>query len=238
MIVILSLGTILHLAFASTGWFYRYEAYLLLPALLLVSLLVYRYGAVLLNINQFFASILVLILSFAIFFPFILRSMAAFAKAKQACVNIYEQQYQMARFIKSYYPDKVVAANDIGAISFFTDAKIVDLWGLGNIDIARSRKNKSWTPVFLDSLVQSQKVSIAVIYDQWFDPAMYKSWSKSGTWTITNNVITGGETVSFYCIQGDSCIKDQQQLRDFESELPESVISEYPVTERHNLPYE
>ncbi|MBL7708382.1 MAG: hypothetical protein JNJ86_04890, partial [Chitinophagaceae bacterium] len=148
---------------------------------------------------------------------------AAFTKAKQACVNIYEQQYQVAQFLHKYYPETAVAANDIGAISFFTKAKVIDLWGLGSIEVARSRKNKSWTPEFLDSLVRNKQVSLAIVYDEWFDKRLLQRWNKVATWQISDNVITGGDTVSFYSIDSTSGQKLRRNVAAFEPLLPKKV---------------
>jgi len=40
----------------------------------------------------------------------------------------------MARFIKKYYPLQAVAVNDIGGVCFYTDARILDIFGLGDIE--------------------------------------------------------------------------------------------------------
>ncbi|MEP6682724.1 MAG: hypothetical protein ABJA35_05660, partial [Parafilimonas sp.] len=97
--IFLVVCTLLQLSFAATGWFYRYEAYLILCSTVFASILLAKYfrewrlreKKMLLPIMLFVAIILV--------FPLILRSTAAYSKASQACINIYEQQYQMANFV-------------------------------------------------------------------------------------------------------------------------------------------
>ncbi|HEU4471524.1 MAG TPA: hypothetical protein VFR58_10595 [Flavisolibacter sp.] len=227
MLALLLLSTLLHLALASTGWFYRYEAYLIAAAVVLVPAVLLKYTRE--DIMRFPKPVWgpALVLAFALLFPFVLRSSAAFTKAKQACVNIYEQQYQMARFLGTYYDKDVVAANDIGAISLYTNARVVDLWGLGSIEVARSKKGKYWTPAYLDSFVRAKDVKLAIVYDEWFDPALLGKWSKVATWQVGDNVILGGDTVSFYAINAADSGELQRNLQAFEAQLPAGVAVRY-----------
>ena len=87
-----------------------------------------------------------------LFFPVALRSASAWEKTSRACINIYEQQYQMAMFTKKYHDKNAVALNDIGAVGYYTKSNIVDLWGLANLDVNKSKRQHYWMPQFLDSL--------------------------------------------------------------------------------------
>jgi hypothetical protein len=229
MLVVLTGCTVLHLALAATGWLYRYEAYLVMMALVLIPVVFCRAdlrswwpGR-----GEWYGRSLAMVVFFALLFPLVLRSAAAYSNIRQACVNIYQQQYQMARFLAKYHRGDAVAANDIGAISFFAPIRTVDLWGLGSIDVARSRKGGYWTPDFLDSLVRKRGVSVAVVYDEWFDPALLRRWHKVASWTIRDNVILGGDTVSFYAIDDSDVSVLTGQLKAFESELPAGVTAAY-----------
>jgi hypothetical protein len=53
----------------------------------------------------------------------------------QASRNIYEQQYQMGMFLKRCYPGKAVAVNDICAVSYLADVRLVDLLGLARMPL-------------------------------------------------------------------------------------------------------
>lgn len=218
---------LMHLAFAATGWFYRYESYLVCISLIIVFVSVYKYGSSFFSLRNFSVYLFSAVILFALFFPLVLRSSAGFSKAKQACVNVYEQQYQTASFIKSSYDSAVVAANDIGALSYYTNAKTIDLWGLGNIDVAKSKKEKRCTPQFLDSLVKSKHVQLAIVYDEWFDSALLSNWTKVATWTVRDNVILGGDTVSFYTINKEDAPDLEKKLQTFESSLPKNILVKY-----------
>lgn len=227
LLVILAVTLVLHLALASTGWFYRYEAYLVLITGMIVMLILFKYPDLWWKDKSVVTQIFGVLLAFALLFPFVLRSSAAFTKASRACVNIFDQQYQMAGFLREHYNTSSVAANDIGAIAFYTQSPIVDLWGLGSIDVARSKKLKYWTPEFLDSLVRKKDVRIAIVYDEWFAPELLEKWKKVATWQIHDNVITGGEFVSFYAIEEKEVPVLLRNLTSYQSKLPKSVGVKY-----------
>lgn len=227
VLVILTACTILHLSFASTGWLYRYEAYLMLNTTLLLGGLLYKYGRELVQQRTWAGRAMLLTLAFFLFFPAILRSMAAYTKTEQACVNIYQQQYQMGLFLRKYYEKEAVAANDVGAISYFSRGNNLDLWGLGNIAVARSRKGNYWTPEFLDSLCQKRNVRIAIVFDSWFSDSLLSRWKKVATWQISNNVICGDDTVSFYAVEKGEEVLLRKDLEAFSRELPGDVRVKY-----------
>lgn len=227
-ILVMAMGvTLLHLALAATGWLYRYEAYLVLMALVVVPVVIWEARSSLFVRKDWIVRAFVVVLVFGLFFPFVLRSAAAWSNIKQACVNIYQQQYQMSRFLKKYHAGDAVAANDIGAISFYGDIKTVDLWGLGDIEVARSRKGGYWTPGFLDSLERRRNVKVMMVYDEWFSPELLSHWTKVATWTIQHNVILGGDTVSFYVPVAADAPGLEGQLKEFAASLPAGITVEY-----------
>lgn len=225
LILTLIACTLTHLCFAATGWFYRYEAYLITLSILVGGTFVAGNKAALDGKGPWVKPVFAVLL-FALFFPFLLRSAASFTKAKQACINIYEQQYQVAAFLRKYFNREHVAANDIGAMSFYTEVNMLDLWGLGNIDVARSKKGGYWTPTFLDSLAKERKTKIAVVYDEWFSPELLARWKKAGAWTISNNVICGGETVSFYVVDSTGEQQLKKALEAHKAALPATVTTQ------------
>jgi len=227
LLLLLTATTLLHLTFAATGWFYRYEAYLVFCAVLIVSVLCYRYGRGLAGGQWRWVWWAGALLVFVLSFPFLLRSSAAYTKAKRACLNIYGQQYQMGQFLKKYYDQDVVAANDIGAAGYYTNAHIVDLWGLGSIEVARSRKGHYWTPAFLDSLVRAKGARLALVFDEWFDPALLHKWTKVASWQIPDNVICGSDVVCFYAIRPEDVAAMRRNLREYQSSLPGDVRVQY-----------
>ncbi len=227
-LLLLLTGTVLlHLCLASTGWFYRYEAYLILMATVITAILCFKLGPSLWKNSPLLVKGVAVLLFGYLLLPLVLRSSAGITKATRACLNIYEQQKQMGKFLNQYYPHAAVAANDIGAIGYESSSSLVDLWGLGNIDVARARMTHRWNPDFLDSLVHQKGVQVAVVYDSWFDPALLSRWTKVGSWTIPDNVICGDASVSFYTIQAHNADSLRTALRVFSSSLPNEVSTHY-----------
>ena len=227
IIIILTACTLLHLSFAATGWFYRYEAYLIFCTFVIIPVLIYKHGREIISGGKLVLPLITIVLLFALSFPFILRSVVAFSKAKQACINIYEQQYQMGQFLKRYYPNEIIAVNDIGAVSYFTQGQNIDLWGLGNIEVTKSRKENYWTADFLDRLCKKRNVKVAIVYDSWFSDSLLKRWKKVATWQIRNNVICGDDTVSFYVTDKTQESALKKNLQEYQQSLPKDVMVEY-----------
>ncbi|MEP6466681.1 MAG: hypothetical protein ABJB05_10270, partial [Parafilimonas sp.] len=144
-----------------------------------------------------------------------------------ACINIYEQQYQMANFVNAYYNTDTIAVNDIGAVSFFNKSRVIDLWGLANMQVAKAKKDNYDTPAFLDSLTNSDHVNIAIVYDSWFDSSLLRNWQKVATWQIQNNVICGDATVSFYALKPENETSLKTNLAAFQKALPKDITVKY-----------
>ena len=227
LLLALTGATFLQLTLADTGKFYRYEAYLMLCATILLSVLLVKFGRSLIYERYKGYHLFTLLVAFFLLLPLVLRSVIANTKIKQASVNIHDQQIQMSRFIRQYYNGNGVAANDIGAIAYFTQAKIVDLWGLGDIDIARSKKGGYWTSSFLDSVSRKKGASIAIVYDSWIDASLPAAWKKAGEWKIVNNVVCGDDYVSFYAIDSSGFATLKRNLLSYQPSLPATVKVTY-----------
>jgi hypothetical protein len=227
LLLLLSVCTLLHLVFAGTGKFYRYEAYLIFCSVVVVSAMLLRYLPALSKSRSYATYALAILAAFFLFFPLLLRTTAALTKAKQACINIYEQQYQMARFLRQHYPSDAFAANDIGAVSFYTDGRVLDLWGLGDNEVARSKKGGYWTSEFLEEMGKKKGVKMAVLYDSWLGASLPKGWKRVGTWKIQNNVVCGDDTATFYATTENEKEGLAQRLRSYEPSLPPGVEVKY-----------
>jgi hypothetical protein len=226
VLILLIFCTFLQLALASTGWFYRYEAYLFMNSVLIVSVMLCKFGSGVLSgfrrqplVTGFIFSGLLL--------PAGLRCGDAFIQATGACVNIYDQQFQMARFLKTYYDDQTVAANDIGAIAYYKNKRPLDLFGLASIKVARSIKNNYNSPAFLDSLSKSEQVGIAALYERWFSDSLLVRWDKVATWTIPNNVICADSVVTFYALDKANIPELRKNLKEYQPVLPAGVRVKY-----------
>ena len=193
----------------------------------ILGLLVYKYGRETIRHSGISACLMMGVLLFGLLFPLVLRSLSAFSKTSTASINIYQQQYQMGLFLHQFYDHEVIAINDIGAVSYLTSGPDLDLWGLGNIKVARSRKNQYWTPDFLDSLCKGSHAKLAIVYKTWFSDSLLSRWTKVASWQIQNNVICGEDRVYFYAIDPSSVTGLKKNLEAFAPGLPGTVSVSY-----------
>jgi len=66
------------------------------------------------------------------------------------------------------------------------------------------------------------------VYDHWFDVygGIPSQWIKVGQWKISNNVVCGGDTVSFYAVDPNEQNRLCDSLRHFSQNLPQNVAQE------------
>jgi hypothetical protein len=226
---------LLHIAFASIGWFYRYEAYLVALGVVTVGMClpaahrgVGRRGT--------FQTLAILLILAA---PLLVRSVEP--RVSKACRNIYEQQYQMGLFLHDYYTGRTVVANDVGAVNYLADVRCLDLVGLASVEVARLRVERKWDAQRLQQLVESKDAAVAVVYDSWIDdiPGMTPvpgNWRKAGQWKIADNVICGNDTVSFYALSSAEFEPLVAHLAAFSPRLPASVTQSGAYTKRLRSP--
>ena len=163
-------------------------------------------------------------LALLLFFPLAVKGGSLLRFLPQCTTNIYEQQYQMGRFVHRYYEHSNVGLNDIGAVNFLADFHCLDLWGLANVDVARLRQKHAFGMTDIDRLAQQSGTRIAIIYDDWFPGMVPRTWIRVGRWTIQENIVAGRDTVSFYAMNPAEAAYLSQCLEDFSTELPADVI--------------
>jgi hypothetical protein len=225
--------TLVHLQFARLGWFYRYEAYLIALGIVIVAAGLgalplaarWRERPALRVAWLGYAGAALLIGLLAV--PYAVRAARSLATTPIATNNIYQQQVQMGLFLAQYYDDSSVVANDIGAISFFSNSDLLDLWGLGTKETATLIMRDEDTIEATDKLAQQRNSKIAIIYDHGNAP---ESWLKVGEWTVSSPV-TVEPTVSIYAIDPAEVSPLIEHLREFAAQLPPGVSQSGLYTE-------
>ncbi|MBR9680432.1 MAG: hypothetical protein GOU98_01250 [Candidatus Altiarchaeota archaeon] len=135
--------------------------------------------------------------------PTILMSSLYLVRAVGAPHDIYIQQYSLSQFIKQNNFDSV-ALNDIGTTSFYSNTKIVDLFGLGNNEILDSKIKGEYSSKLVYNV--SKDVSIAAIYDDWFLGYIPNNFKKVGDLTFNFKVISGKDKIGLYEINEDDLV--------------------------------
>jgi hypothetical protein len=201
-----------HLQLAAVGG-YRYEAYLMVLGLVAVAVT----SVPMQNTRS-------LVLAAALLIPLMTRAYQATTTTPTAVANVYQQQYQMGLFIRTYYSGATVAVNDIGAASFLGDhSRILDLVGLANMESARATLANALDARFYERLTRKEKVDIAIVYEQWFSGQLPPDWRKVATWTIPNRVAAAYDTVTFFAASDAREPRLVTSLRAFSGSLPADV---------------
>jgi len=207
-LVIAAATIVLHASFAKSGWLFRYESYAVSLSLAALAGPLWEARSTLRTYALPFALLAL---------PVALRGTRSLITTPKASYNIYEQQLQMARFVAQYYPDQPIVIQDVGAISYFSDPRVVDLIGLGSPAVARLKLVGAFHGAAVDAVAQGNK--IAIVYDKMARPP----WKKVGSWVISDNVVCEESRVSFYAIDPGEDARLVASLREFAPLLPATV---------------
>jgi hypothetical protein len=79
----------------------------------------------------------------------------------------YLEEYQTAQFIRLYYPADAVIVNDLGAVTYYTQARILDLVGLGDIEPLKIMRRAAYTSRDVTAWTAPYQPSIAIVQLGW-----------------------------------------------------------------------
>jgi hypothetical protein len=212
-----------HFALARYNHVYRYEAYLMAAAWLVFWKTICQSGLVRKTASlwkefreQPFTGLLygLLLLS-----P-LWRSIDSYATGTRAMVNIYQQQVQTGKFIGQHFNKAVVGAIDIGAIAWYSDCKLIDLWGLADMDIARLKMARQYEVEPIHGLCVKKKMEVAVVYGNLMP---HPAWQKVESWIIPNNAVCARDTLFFVAFTPESRAQLKNALQSYRKQLPGDV---------------
>lgn len=221
---VLLLMSLAHFLFSRYGHVFRYEAYLMGLSWLVIWKTLVQSGFASRNyLLQLIRKkdIMVMVLIPVMALSPVYRSIISFVDGSIAMVNIFEQQVQTALFVKSFYNKDRIAAIDVGAIAYYADCRLEDLWGLGTMDFARLKLEGRYGPHEIDSVCRKLGVEMAIGYG---NPIREPGWKIAGSWAIQNNQVCARDTVDFYALNPLAFQKLKKNLDEFRSELPSTVL--------------
>ncbi len=141
----------------------------------------------------------------------------------RAAHNIYQEQFQMARFVRQFCP-VTAAANDIGLVTYENKNYVLDLVGLANKETQDLMTDS--TGVKLQTLIAKYNIKLVMIYKEWF-PAIPGSWTELGTMRIGGKIIFIGPKVVFYAVNKQEVELFENALKSFSATLPTGTGFEF-----------
>jgi hypothetical protein len=219
------IAALLHMQFADTGWLYRYEAYLVALGLLALAKSLPNDGAWWRRVARGAGinAAAVAMLAVLVGSPLVQRAVRALGETPRASKNVFDQQYQMGLFLRRFYPGASVAANDIGAISYLADVRLLDLYGLASMEAARARRANTLTRETVARLSTAHGTEIAILYRSWFARAIPREWLEVGSWQAPEQVVVADRVVSFYAVDAAARDRLAANLRAFQAQMPADI---------------
>ena len=146
--------------------------------------------------------------------------------------NIYEQQYQMHRFVVDYYKNPV-AVNDLGYVSYRNDNYVMDLFGLASLEALNHWRAKD-KPDWIDAISKEHNVKFAMVYDSWFH-RIPVNWHKVAELYLGKIKISPSDSVVSFYILNDN-IKDKiiSLLERYKHTLPQDVRLKIHINDKNN----
>ncbi len=216
---IVSLGTVsAHIIAGRFGWFFRYELYMVVfIGLLSTYFLIVKLNEET-NDSRFFIGVYIVL--FILLFHFLLKAYVfkAIQRTPLASQGIYDQQYQMHRFVTEYLRDSV-AVNDLGWVAYQNPNYVLDLWGLGSEQVRSLKANNQWDVITIDKITQEKSITLAIIYSDWFEGVIPPHWCKVAELT-TPKYTSAGARVDFYLINHKAKQRVYDALSQFAASIP------------------
>ncbi|MCH7592691.1 MAG: hypothetical protein IH989_07935, partial [Planctomycetes bacterium] len=160
--------------------------------------------------------------------PLQTRAKDAHQDVVPASHHIYCQHIQMGQFLSTMYePGERIALNDLGAVSYYTDASILDLWGLGSIDVVSAKRRDEYDTEEIERLLRKNKTNIVMVYQSWFyrRQELPEYLFAVADWSLSKPYF--GRTVTFLATSEKEARGLRERLREFQSRLPSSVKEYY-----------
>lgn len=223
---LVSATVLMHLAFAKTGWVYRYESYLM-AMYILTFVISLKYF--LDNFQSIYKRISIILIMVILLVPSFTRFIESVNTLPTMSKNIHDQQIQMSKFLQSYYNKSSVVLNDIGACSYFTDIQLTDLIGIADRDVIQLRIKKDFNKHSIEQLSRNRGAEIALVYADGFAGLIPDSWLPIANLKIVHNIGCAYDEVTFFSCTSDSLelLRHKKNISEFQKTLPPDVTFDY-----------
>jgi hypothetical protein len=212
-----ALVSVAHLAGGSLSSFSRYEIYAMMLSICALAV-VYREALNdWLRNSTFLGHLIVAAMLIFVFSGYARRTLVT----PGAAANIYEQQFQMRRFVAQFYQGPV-AVNHLGAINYRNPEYVLDLGGTGLESVRKAiveHKSGQW----MEKLVADHGIGLAIMYPT-LEPPAPPSWRAVAQLGLNGRSHSAaGEAVTFYATREEEVPIILDKLRHFAPTLPPGV---------------
>ena len=147
-------------------------------------------------------------------------------KTVLASKNIYEQQLQTSKFLGTYYQKEVTGVFDIGAVSFYSDTRIIDVAGLANNQVATLINSGTYDSKSLEKILRVAHAKIVIIPEVVVKRLYLDTlrWEYAGSWKIKNNVVCASDEIHFFGTNRTEANILRKNLEEFFPNLPKDVV--------------
>jgi hypothetical protein len=133
--------------------------------------------------------------------------------------NIFDQQYQMHRFVTTYLKGPV-AVNDIGWVAYSNDDYVLDLFGLASPEAWADRTSHPSDVEWMNDLCTEKGVRLAMIYPERF-AGIPDNWVELGYLRLDRwRVASAFGQVHFYAVSAQDVEQLRTLLAMFARDLP------------------
>jgi len=224
-------------------WFYRFEAYLIASGIFVSAMAGWeflpRLRTTRIRLKPIISGLPLIALVLLLWVGLGITSRRAISQIPLATKNTYDELYQMAMFLKQYYPGTSVALDDIGAANFYNDLRCLDLAGLGSLEVLRARRAGNFDTEQIDHLVRSNQVRIMLLHADRYQRGfggLPPTWFDVGCWITPRYWDNGKKILSFYALERADADTLEMNLKKFSGRLPPGVIQEGKYAERRFAP--
>jgi hypothetical protein len=215
-LAVVLLTVALHVCFAETGWFERYQAYLIIGTVVALGIV----APTLAGWPRWRTRVGVVVLVLCV-----LR-VPLLVNTPVATFNTYQNQYQLGRFLAEEYPGTGIAINDLGWVSWLHEGPILDVVGLGSVEALRATKAGELDAARFAELAADQDVAVIAVYDAFFAPLVPPGWEEAGRWCVPEGrYVLSAECVAFYARSGAELDAARAALERYAPALPPETTS-------------
>jgi hypothetical protein len=207
---------ITHLLLARVGWLFRYEAWLIAWGILTVAPLAARASLPHLRSGAWGGPAALLV---AALIPYGARSWEALSSYSLSARWTYDSDVQMAQYIARYWPDSVVALHDIGAVSWYSDAEIVDVAGLATNEVTRLHVANRLDGAAIGEILSRRGVQTAWTEARWLADDLPPGFSKVAEYRVTSSFSSQTWTAFVWAVDPTAREKLVSTLAEYDGQL-------------------